>query len=56
MMILKRDMNLFVEEVVENNLNELVALDRCEELNEANKEDGVYYMVVLDNYIVFNRK
>ena len=56
MMILKRDMNLLVEEVVENNLNELVALDKCEELNKANKEDGVYYMVITDDYILFKRK
>ena len=56
MMILKRNMNLFIEEVVENNPNELVALDRCEELNKANEEDGVYYMVTTDDYILFNRK
>jgi hypothetical protein len=56
MKILKRNMNLLIEEEIETNLNELVALDKCEELNEANKEDGVYYIVITDDYILFSRK
>lgn len=56
MKIVKRNMNLFKEEFVLENLNELKAIDICEELNKANEEDGVYYMVVLDDYVVYNLK
>lgn len=56
MKILKRNVNLLVEEVVEENLNELVAIDKCEALNRVNAEEGIYYMVVLDNYIIYNLK
>ena len=56
MKIVKRNLDLFREEVVLENLNELKALDICEELNEENTDKCIYFQVVTDDYIVFNRK
>ena len=56
MKIVKRNIDLFREEVVLENLNDLKALDICEELNEENTEEFVYFQVVTDDYIVYNLK